>query len=231
MNARATTIDDLTDAEISGLTDAEVDMLIKRRMAEEGIPIWPLPIEPDYEPARGPDLSVYEIAGLAFADRESAEDVLTVINRHADSRVKTTYTGSDWDTRYVQSDDSPQSVTTRMYFSAETYAAQKTVLETNAERKRSYETEQREYRDAERKAQSIRDEIHGRINEVRAKAARVTTLADRFVEYRAIAQGDDLMAMQFLLKAFDMDDDEIEAVRRHSLVVPVDEQRTVGGAA
>ena len=105
-----------------------------------------------------------------------------------------------------------------MVYSSAAYAEHKTALDENAKRKQTYESEQTAYKDAERKASAIRSTIHERIEQVCEHARRVEMLAHRFVEYLSIANGDDLMAMQFLVKAFDLSDEDIESVRRHELV-------------
>ncbi|MGH8829422.1 MAG: hypothetical protein ACRDVZ_17820, partial [Jiangellaceae bacterium] len=147
--------------------------------------------------------------------RDAAEAVLTVINANTSSRVKGSYdyaTGS-YDTKFVEVDDSEQSVHVRMYYSQESYAASKQMLTENTQRKNAYEQARREYEQNERDAQKFRDEIDARIEQVRTRQERVEFLTARWREYVGIAGGDGLMAMQFLAKAHHLSDEDIAALR------------------
>lgn len=211
MSITAASIDDLADAEVAALTEAEITLLIKRAMAEAGIPVLPLPTEPDYLPVPAPDLAVYEVVGEHFTDRTAAEHVQQAINEASGYRVRLAYS-RNYSARYVESNDSDVQVTTRMVYSPQTHALHKEALDENAVRKDAYEIEQRAYRAAEEGAAGIRADVRDRIDTVQEHARRIAMLADRFVEYQAIANGDDKMAMQFLVKAFGLDEPTVDAV-------------------
>lgn len=213
-------IDDLTDEQILALPEDAVELLIKRRMAEEGIPVVPMPVESDYIPVSGPSSAVYEIAGVKFIDRDAAEAVLNVINSHTSQRVKATY-GRSYRTTFVESDDADLSVTTRQHYSQESYAAEQDAITENERRREVYEREMRDYRQADEKARHIREDINQRIAEVRQLQERMQTLTERLAEYKVLAQGDEKMAMQFLARAYEVTAAEARELRGGELVEAV----------
>lgn len=213
----ATPFEELTDEQVNSLTEADIDWYIRRARAEAGVPLLPVPVEPEYLPVPGPDVPTFHVSGEVFSDRDAAEAVQAVIVRHSGHRIRLSY-GRDYSVRFVESVDTAVQVTTVMAYSTAAYAEHKAVLEENATRKNAYQNDRRAYDDAERKCSDIRGRIEDRIADVRERFQRVDMLADRFLEYRSIANGDDLMAMQFLVKAFDLTDEEIARVRSHDLV-------------
>lgn len=212
----AASIHDLTDQQILDLNDEQTELLIQRRMAEEGIPVLPMPIEPEYLPVDGPDVAIHEIAGVSFRDRNAAEAVLHAINEQASHRVKLGY-GPDYRVRFIEADDSQDSVTTRMHYSQETYAREQDAIAENEKRRNRYNTAMAEYRKTQESARHIRDEINERISEVVERRQRMEMLAERFAEYKVLAQGDEAMAMDFLARAYEVSAAEAAELRSEAV--------------
>ena len=194
-------IEDLSDDEVLSLTDEEVKATILYRMAEAGIPVLPEPAVPVYDDVPGPDVQVYEIAGVMFTDRDAAEKVQAAIMEGQASRVRLDY-GSSYENKYVMPDRSDQDVTTRTAYSQESHALHKEMLDRNSRRRNAYDTEQTAWRRAEREAESIRAGVLDRVREAEDKARQIEFLQGRYAEYIEIAGGDKEMALEFLKKAF-----------------------------
>jgi hypothetical protein len=204
-------IDELTDEQVEALTGEDVERLIRRGMAEAGIPVLPRPVEPEYLDAPGPDQQVFEIGGVTFDNREAAEHVQKAISEFRSSRIRLVY-GSGWTDRYVERDDSEQPVETRMAYSQKLFNQYQEVLEANAAAKRKYETAQREWRQNEVAAKDVREAIQTRVDAVEAKKERRQFLTNRFAEYVDIADGNRATALRFLENAFELTPEEEDFV-------------------
>lgn len=206
-------LNDLTDDEVLALSDEDIQFLIKRGMAEAGIPILPRPVEPTYFDVPVPDLQVHDVGSFMFADRAAAERLQAVVAAEAEHLVKLGYS-SDYNLRFVQSERKTPDVTTSIVYSQSAYAAHKEALDSNSVMRAAYEADLRAYEAAEREAAEVRSEVMDRVKAVEDAEERRAMLFDRFAEYVVIADGSRDIALEFLRRAFPMTDDEANAISK-----------------
>jgi hypothetical protein len=206
---------EMTDPELLALTDDDIDRLIKRAMAEEGIPIVPIPSEPEYAAEPQDTVHVYEIAGLYFTEHDAAVRVMDAINKETPVRVKPSYDYTvGYNPKTIEHDETALSITTQSYLTPQAYDQHRDTLTSNNALRKQHEKEKQAYQDAERRARGIVDHIRETITAAEERKYRREWLRQVFAEYKEIANGDPLMAITFFRKAHQLDDDELVWLQR-----------------
>lgn len=198
-------IENLTDTELLALTDEEVTSHIRLRKAEEGIRILPEPVLPALKEIAGPDIQVFEIAGYAFHEREKAEEIANVINKHVpqSTSIDYDYYRGDGKYRYTKANNTALvSVAVEQVYSPTKYSEIRDAVESNKRIQESYNKVKREYDDETDKAADIVSAIYDRIQGARDMANEVENHKLNIGNYLELAQGDVEVAWNFFKKAY-----------------------------
>lgn len=199
------TFEQLNDSELVQLTQDEIDYYVKLKKAETGIRIINLPENPKYQDIPSPDLEMYEVSNYIFKEKEKAEEIANVINKHLSGAFTSSYdyyrSGSD--TKYAKSyDGSLETVNIVRLYSQSMYNSIKDTVSSNKKIKEAYEKIEKEYDDENEKASEIVEKINQSIIEARERIQKFIDYKSRIVDYVKLANGDRDIAWNFFDKAY-----------------------------
>lgn len=201
--------DDLNDTELLALTQDQIDHYIKIKKAETGIKLMVRPEVPTYQPVPDKDLDVYEVSGFFFKEREPAEEIASVINKHILNALKVTYDyyRGDTDYRYAAPySGALENVSVSRIYSGPLYQTIKDTIASNKKIKEAYEEVEKAYDDEEEKAIEIVDAVYLAIREARERLEKFNNYKKHIVEYLTLANGDTAIAWNFFDKAYTVDE-------------------------
>lgn len=195
----------LNDAELVALNDEQISDYIKLKKAEQGIKILQCPEYPTLRALPEADTIVYTVASMSFLDKEPAEEICEIINKHAHKQRDVSYEwGISRDVKYEKpkSYNNLESVSVEKVFSQETYNEIKDVIKSNEMIKKSYESVLKEYKDEEEKATELIDSIYETIQKAKDRIAQFKEYKVRIVDYVKLANGVVDIAWNFFDKAY-----------------------------
>lgn len=209
------TIDKMTDQEIYGLTDEQVEKLIVTRCAEEGVRFIdepPIMKTYDYKPI-SPSHFFYYLEGLSIAvlDQNDAIKIATFLSKF--DLYKTTYDFTISNDKIYNKLDIINIKHIPMFNTKdeETY---KSIKDKNDEIEKEYKDQVDKYKENTKKMCEIRAEIWLKVIDVRRKIDHMNHLKVLFVkEYLPLVDHDTDKAMIFFKKAYDVDDDTERYIR------------------
>lgn len=214
-------ITEMTEQEILALTDSDLDLLIKLGMAEAGIKLLDMPVEPKYFPTPKKDCVAYAVSGfnLVFKEKELADQLSHLLSEIIDKSFAPDYERGNYELKFLknynQSDYSFSSVgnvTKEDYFNRETLASFSELVKENNKAKKEYEEQLAEYNDAHDKASYIRDDIYEAHATVVSKYQKMENIKRQYLVYLKLANGDSDIAMNFLEKAYEVDEDTLHYI-------------------
>lgn len=218
-------INEMTEQEIIALSDEDVQKMIKLRMMEEGIKLLDKPKVPELfeiEPADIQYFSIPLLEGFAFTNLEEATKVAETL-KNAKSLRKVDYDwnklGSDYkylkkSERYKFNGNSDFDIISGWAYSNELYAKISSFAVQNKVMKEQAEKDEKEYEKRLSESAELIQEITGRVREVRNKYDRLETLSRKFaVDYYPLSDNDEDMAMKFMAKAYNLNDEEQSFIR------------------
>jgi len=219
-------INELTEQEILNLSTEGIDKMIKFRMAEEGIKFIDYPTKPEYHEVPKPTTKVYYChllgTSLSFTDMEELNSVLEVINGcKSICSVDNNYDLSEGHKYYMKdkienatwSTEAPDTIVPITVYTHKEYSEVKEKLKENAKNKKDFKAKLKEYDNAIKDAQWVRDEIMERVNEITSKYNKLGNYIHRFnSEYLPLADNNKEIAMKFLNKAYSLTKEEQEYV-------------------
>lgn len=211
-------IDEMTDQEIVQLTDEEIEKMIKIKAMEQGIKLMSRPEKPEYETIPGPKRIFYRIPilyGHLFGSKEDAEAVSAALRKSA-SLVKADI---DWDTcdsphtyhKYNSDNYDPNdlSVVEVYAYTSDEYEAIFDSLERNKDKRSDYDKKLGEFMDYCDNIADIEDRIVAKVEGTRLWFNNMQKLTNKFaVEYMPCTDGDERKALEYIGKAYELDDDE-----------------------
>lgn len=222
-------ITELTEKEILALTESELQTMVKLQMAEKGVKILSIPLEPKYEEVPKPTEELHTVSGFtySFKDVADANKLSSAIRDVAQNCLNYDYNykiGSDF--KFIKSlenysKDHLGSITPVKCYSKEVYNEVVEIGQRNQALKEEYSALLDEYNKAHSESQEIKDEIYGRYYDVQKKYYDMGIIKARYEEYLSLADGDVTMAMKFLKKAYSVDE-ETEAFITTNEIVEVD---------
>ena len=218
-------INEMTEQEIIALSNEDVQKMIKLRMMEEGIKLLDKPKVPELfeiEPADIQYFSIPLLEGFAFTNIEEATKVAETL-KNAKSLRKVDYDwnklGSDYkylkkSERYKFNGNSDFDIISGWAYSNELYAKISSFAVQNKVMKEQAEKDEKEYEKRLSESAELIQEITGRVREVRNKYDRLETLSRKFaVDYYPLSDNDEDMAMKFMAKAYNLNDEEQSFIR------------------
>jgi hypothetical protein len=210
-------ITQLSEQEILQLTDDQLSNMVKYKMAESGIKILDYPEQPTYGLMPAKDWTLFKVEGIdkLFINKEDAEAVSKLLSEMKDNvaLAENAYIGYDSVTQHAKA------------FSAEHYAfpgfaivketplyrektinGVKDIIESNKALKTKYETELKEYKEADTASSDIKAMIYGTYNDVMAKYQKMADMQYKYQQYVKLADGNEETAMKFLKNAYTIDE-------------------------
>ena len=193
---------ELTDQELTALTDEQVADYHDFACAQRGIPLLPAvpPVPPEIESPE-PDVEVYSIGGFDFTTQAAALAVASVVGAQGSAYIGLGY-GRDYRDKIVRSVvNQPINISTSRAFSRTRYDEVAEMLDVRRKTQEEYETAKKEYDDAVASRQEIVGEINDRINEAWRRQRQRASLRTQFARYLTLAGGDAEIARKFLQNA------------------------------
>lgn len=205
-------IKELSDKEILGLTEEQLDKMVKVRMAEEGIKILTMPVTPTYKEVPAKTEIAYSVTGVSdkFLKKSDAQKVSDLLLSIKDNLVKTSYIGSDYNNSYITKLD-PYNLDQLGIIKEDKFYAKEQVtefnelLEENKKIKADYAYDLDEYNNEYEAGKEVREEVYGTYQRVSKKYYDMDVLKRRYEEYLTLADGNAKTAMKFLKNAYSID--------------------------
>jgi hypothetical protein len=221
-------ITELTEQEILTLTDEQLDLMVKYKMAEEGIKILEPPTEPVYLPIPQNDDSAFEIVGTNFytKNRDVAEIISEAIASRTSELLKEGYTNYNYSDKYLKpledyETDQLGTIKQKPFYRKDTLLNIAPTKDKNKEIKEEYDQKVSEYNSAQDAADYIRVGIYSRYREVIKKYDDLETLQRTYNNYLQLAEGNKDIALNFLKKAYSVSE-EAEYYVIHGEMPPVE---------
>lgn len=213
----------MTEAEILGLDDAKIERIIKLKLAEEGLRIVQKPEEPKYFEIQPYDTTLFKVDGVdaLFAEEAVAISVRDLLQNSFSKLRKTNGWNNDvreeqYYPSYNKGETTLQVAKVQCY-SRGRYAEVQGMIEQNKSSEDAFNKQNKEYEKAQDEAENFVSAIWDKIRTVRSKYAEFETMFGRYLEYLALADGQEEQAWKFLKKAYGVDA-ETEAFIRNKMI-------------
>lgn len=213
-------ITEMSEQEILSLTDEQLETLVKIRMAQEGIKILSRPNEPEYLPVPQPEITAYKVNGFDdyFLNSEDAQKASEFI-LSMKAAVRDLSYGQHYELKFlIERNESLGNIQPAKFYSKESAKQVEDSFTTNQKMKKEYDSELSDYKSNYDSAQYIRDEIYGKHEEVHAKHRNMERMKSKFLEYLPLAENDSSIAMNFLKKAYAIDEETEQFIHSNNTV-------------
>ena len=193
---------DLTDEQVLGLTDEQVSHYCDIECAESGVAL--VPMHPGPEPAKlsaQPDREYFDVDGVMLANREEAATLAGVITSMR--RVTTNYApGGDYTHQILVDNPRDVLVQVKRQWSPEAWDSHKKLILEHKAKQEAWKKETDAYSKALQDRASAVAWVYDRISELRDAAATRHHYREMLGRYLLLANGDEQIARNFLLKAY-----------------------------
>jgi hypothetical protein len=204
--------------------------MIKLRMAEEGIPLYPEPEAPEYEDVEEATDEYYfserYFSGIGFKSAEGLRDIVNTMMGMGCIRRK-----KDWNEPAATAipnickkdygEEEEIGITSEKLYDEKTFRLNREILKENKKRKEAYEHECSKVQKARTNAQGARDAIRGPIREAETRKYQCEVADRNISEYLDLADGDVNQAWKFFEKAYNPDEHVEEYLRaKHNITYP-----------
>ena len=194
-------IDEMSKKKILELTNEDIATLIDLECAYEGIPLLPdCPSKPEVI-NHEKDLAAYEIAGYYFLTSEEASRVLEVL-QSADTYIKEGWNDDAQLKKIKDGDYYCPKIETRKFYSQQKLGDIKNELEEDKQLIVAYENKKKNYDAIFEKRKKVADRVCSIINEIKEDQEKQQLYSDEFNRYLKLANNNQEVAMNFLLKAY-----------------------------
>lgn len=207
-------ITELSEAEILQLTNEQIQKMILFKMAEAGIKILTKPVEPKYEELPKKTVLLYDVSGInfLFTDKALADDEGQALQAAALKMKSSSYVGDGYTHKKVRNIDEYDlknigKVTEVYMYAADDAIQVDEISKANKQLKTQYETLLSEFKANENEADYIRIEIWDRIKQVQAKHNNMAEMKYQYERYLDLSEGNKKIALNFLKKAYSIDEE------------------------
>lgn len=207
-------ITELSEAEILQITTEQINKMIQFKMAEAGIKILTKPVEPIYQELPKKTILLYDVSGITylFSDKLIAEDEGQALQAASSKMKSSSYVGNDYTHKKVKNLDeydlrSIGKVTEVLLYSTDGAIQADEISKTNKQLKTQYETLLSEFKSNETEADYIRVEIWDKFKQVHAKHNTMADMKYQYEWYLDLAEGNKKIALNFLKKAYSIDEE------------------------
>lgn len=213
-------ITEMTEKEVLGLTNEQLELMVKLEMAEQGVKILDRPTEPDYQKETPKDGVAYNINGCTYyaLDEKIAKEIGAVIEKHKNSLFNYSYRSGDYNDKIIKPIDSYSlphigSISKEEYYTDAVTLAVRDIKKANKELKEAYEELLKEYNQAQEGKSEIAGSIYGVFRQVSQKYYDFDILRSRYNEYLDLADQNYDVALKFLKKAYSVSDEAEEYIK------------------
>lgn len=207
-------ITELSEQEILILTDDQLGNMVKLQMAESGIKILSMPVEPTYEPLPPKTEICYSVSGFSyhFQNKEDADTLSEAIVKLAQKCVTYDYKYSQTELKHLKklpdySLDGLGTVKQELFYNQQDIESIRETKERNDALKREYDADLAEYNKSKEDSAIIIEEIYNQYYAVQKKYYNMNTMKEKFTQYISLAEGDKTVAMKFLKNAYRIDEE------------------------
>lgn len=205
-------LEKLTEKEILKLTDEEITLMIKLKKAEEGIKFITYPEDLKCLDIESPKETLFSCSdlnyNLLFEDESTIKEIVKILK---ESRVYTSDYNSNigYDFKYIKTQNNLDfRIVENKLYTKKDYDLVKESLIINKKEKELYDKNVAEYTDNEENSKWIEDDIYKIINTVKNKYYNLNNHVYRFKnEYMPLANNDEEIAMNFIKKAYSIDEE------------------------
>lgn len=183
-------------------------------MAEAGIKILTKPVEPAYQELPKKTILLYDVSGITylFSDKLIAEDEGQALQAASSKMKSSSYVGNDYTHKKVKNLDEYDiknigKVTEVLLYSTDDAIQADEISKVNKQLKAQYETLLSEFKTNENEADYIRVEIWDKVKHVQAKHNNMADMKYHYERYLDLAEGNKKIALNFLKKAYSIDEE------------------------
>ena len=208
-------INELTEQEILDLTEDQISTMIRFEAAEQGIKLLPMPIEPTYKKIPTPLRRVHYLGyfnSIVFSDIAVAVQIQELLK--SSETFGLSYPNGNYDLQYIdRSKNSGLDIkTVGVYEKPEIDSILEDVKD-NKRLKEEYDATLSEYRENQEAIEAISKEIYDVVWVVREKYDTLSKYCRLYKnDYLPLAGNDLLIAMNFLVKAYNLTKEQQEYV-------------------
>lgn len=217
---------ELTTEEMANLTDEQIEQYEKLICAQEGIKMLDRPVEPISNADETKNLEIFKVNGfggyLYFTDMDEAKTVINCLKSlntigttkyFADRKYFEVGPEKDYNNKPVDI-----SISSEMVYTKDKAVEIETTLKGYKEAKKKYDTDLKEYNEAyEAKEVAIKEfrELYEEACHIMHYRQTLTRIFYR--DYLPIAEGNEQIAMDFLKKAYTVNEDDEAYVKSHKV--------------
>lgn len=215
---------EFTTEELANLTDDEIEQYEKLICAENGIKMLDRPVEPVSDVDETKNLEIFRVNGfggyLHFTDMDEAKTVMNCL-KNLNTIGTTRYFA---DRKYFEvgpekdynNKPTDISISSEMVYTKDKAVEIETALKDYKEAKKKYDTDLKEYNEAyEAKKEAIKEfeELYEEACSIMHYRQTLTRIFYR--DYLPIAEGNEQIAMDFLKKAYTVNEDDEAYIKSH----------------
>lgn len=216
---------ELTTEEFANLTDEEISQYEKLICAQEGIKMLERPVEPKLDIDETKDLEVYKVTGFGsifFTSLDEAKEVADCLKRQKTIGNTRYYSSSAYFEPGPMKDYSDSattiSISSEMVYTKDKAKKIETAIQECKEIKSKYENDLKEYNEACTAKEAAIKEFKDLYEEACHIMHYRQTLARIFYrDYLPIAEGNEQIAMDFLKKAYTLNEGDEAYVKSHKV--------------
>lgn len=217
---------EFTTEELANLTDDEIEQYEKLICAENGIKMLDRPVEPVSDVDETKNLEIFRVNGfggyLHFTDMDEAKTVMNCLKNlntigttryFADRKYFEVGTEKDYNNRPVDI-----SISSEMVYTKDKAIEIENALKGYKEAKKQYDADLKEYNEAyEAKKEAIKEfeELYEKACHIMHYRQTLTRIFYR--DYLPIAEGNEQIAMDFLKKAYTVNEDDEAYIKSHKV--------------
>lgn len=199
-------ISEMSHDEKIKLTTADIKNMCNYICAVEGIKILPHPVEPK-KPEIKPDLPCFSLGEFYSTRREPLDEISALFAKHKDELRIAHYEwtiGSEFKTLrpHTYQIDPMLKVEHAKVYTQETYDSFSAEMRRYTDAKKSYDKDLVEFEKNQKERAAQVDWVWDEYNNAMHDERQFETMKSRLIEYIGLANGDRTMAMQFLKKAY-----------------------------
>lgn len=219
-------ITELTEQEILALTTDQINKMIQFKMAEAGIKILTKPVEPTYRELPKKTELLYKVEGIdyLFTDKAIADDEGKALQGATSKMMNTNYIGNSYtDKKVVRIDPytlgNIGKVSEVLLYNSSDAELVDEILKENKANEKVYKELLADYNKNEEEANYIRVDIWEVVKNVTSKHNNMNDMKYQYERYLDLAEGNKKIAMNFLKKAYTIDDETEAYVQGKQLSV------------
>lgn len=194
-------LDEFTDEELLGLTTAQIEAIIDRECAEEGVLLpGDRPVQPVTPPGLQPDVPIYMVPEARFTNPEDATKLVAFI-KALESRTGWRYNFGAGYSKIAEPAPEDIAIGQESLFSAEQWAQRGTAVEVHSRATEAFKKDLKRWEDGTADRKRAADAVYRRVEQASADRRRRERMEQLWKRYVELADGDTRLAWKFLIAA------------------------------